>query len=38
MIILVYHMHDLEVGNTFNLRFNLRIYELGFLRAMKVLN
>ena len=31
MIILVYYMHDLELGNIVNFEFKVRIEQLGFI-------
>ena len=36
MIILVYHTHDLEVGNIVNFECNFRIHKLRFIRRRTV--
>ena len=38
LIILVYHMLDLEFNNIVNFKFNYRIQKLGFITRMNVLN
>ena len=38
LIILVYHMHDLEFNNMFKFGFNLRNSKLGFMPSMNVFN